>query len=129
MALTPDMIYKGHVCYRWVMRRPTRLRCLEQSLVTALTSADLRREVVPGLLHFSCLSLSRCVRFTNRFTEPVLDLWLSALPGLGLMRRIPRPAPSSPGPGPCPPPLLPIGLTAADLFAAGKVSRADSRVR
>ncbi len=57
-----------------------RLRCLGQSLVTALTSADLRREVVPGLLHLSRLSLSRCVRFTNRFTEPVLDLWLSALP-------------------------------------------------
>ena len=57
-----------------------RLRCLGSSLVTALTSADLRREVVPGLLHLSRLSLSRCVRFTNRFTEPVLDLWLSELP-------------------------------------------------
>ena len=57
-----------------------RLRCLGQSPVTALTSADLRREVVPGLLHLSRLSLSRCVRFTNRFTEPVLDLWLSGLP-------------------------------------------------
>jgi hypothetical protein len=50
------------------------LCCLGQSLVTALTSADLRREVVPGLPHLSRLSLSRCVRFTNRFTEPVLDL-------------------------------------------------------
>ncbi len=57
-----------------------RLLCLGQSLVTALTSADLRREVVPGLLHLSRLSLSRRVRFTNRFTEPVLDLRLSALP-------------------------------------------------
>ena len=59
-----------------------RLRCPGQSLVTALTSADLRREVVPGLLHLSRLPLclSRCVQFTNRFTEPVLDLWLSALP-------------------------------------------------
>jgi len=38
-----------------------RLRCLGQSLVTALTSADLRREVVPGLLHLSRLSVSRCV--------------------------------------------------------------------
>jgi hypothetical protein len=44
--------------------------------VTTLTLADLRREVVHGLLHLSRLSLSRCVRFTNRFTEPVLDLWL-----------------------------------------------------
>jgi hypothetical protein len=34
-----------------------------------------------------------------------------------------------PGCGSCAPPLLPIGLTAADLFAGGKVSRADSRVR
>ena len=33
-----------------------------------------------------------------------------------------------PGCGPCAPPL-PIGLTAADLFAGGEVSRADSRVR
>ena len=57
-----------------------RLRCLGQSLVTALTSADLRREVAPGLLHLSRLSLSRRVRFTNRFTKPVLDLRLSALP-------------------------------------------------
>ena len=58
-----------------------RLRCLGQSLVTALTSADLRRDVVvPGLPHLSRLSLSRCVRFTNRFTDPVLDLWPSTLP-------------------------------------------------
>ena len=57
-----------------------RLRCLGQSLVTALTSADLRREVVPGLLHLCRLSLSRRVRFTNQFTEPVPDLRLSALP-------------------------------------------------
>ena len=51
-----------------------RLRRLGQSLVTALTSADLRREVVPGLLHLCRLSLSRRVRFTNRFTEPVLEV-------------------------------------------------------
>jgi hypothetical protein len=57
-----------------------RLRCLGQSPVTALTSADLRREIVSGLLHLSRLSLYRCVRFTNRFTEPVLDLWFSELP-------------------------------------------------
>ncbi len=57
-----------------------RLRCLGQSLVTTLTSTDLRREVVPGLLHLCRLSLSRCVRFTDRFTEPILDLRLSALP-------------------------------------------------
>ncbi len=34
-----------------------------------------------------------------------------------------------PGRGPGAPPLSPIGLTAADPFAGGKVSRADSRVR
>lgn len=57
-----------------------RLRCLGQSLVTALTSADLWREVVLGLPGRSRLSLSRGARFTNRFTEPVLDLRPSALP-------------------------------------------------
>jgi hypothetical protein len=56
-----------------------RLRCLGQSLVTALTSADRRLEVIPGPLYLSRLSLFRCVRFTNRFTEPALDLRLSAL--------------------------------------------------
>jgi hypothetical protein len=34
-----------------------------------------------------------------------------------------------PGRGPCAPPLPPIGLAAAGLFAGGEVSRADSRVR
>jgi hypothetical protein len=38
-------------------------------------------------------------------------------------------APFHSGPGPCAPPLSPIGLTAADSFAGGEVSRADSRVR
>jgi hypothetical protein len=57
-----------------------RFRCLGQSLVTALTSADLRREVVPGLLHLCRISVSRCVRFTSRFTERILDLWLSEIP-------------------------------------------------
>jgi hypothetical protein len=41
----------------------------------------------------------------------------------------PRPAPSGPGCGLWSPPLPPIGLTAADLFAGGEVSRTDSRVR
>ena len=57
-----------------------RLRCLGQSLATALTSAGSQREVVCGLLHLCPPSLSCCVRFTNRFTEPVFDLWLSTLP-------------------------------------------------
>jgi hypothetical protein len=56
-----------------------RLRCLRQSLVTAMTSADLRRKVVSGLLHLSRLSPSRRVRFTNRFTERVPDMPVSAL--------------------------------------------------
>ena len=41
----------------------------------------------------------------------------------------PLPAPSGPGCGSWSPPLPPIGLTAAGLFAEGEVSRADSRVR
>ena len=49
----------------------------------------------------------------------------------GLSRpRVPHPRPAPSGPAvvlvPAPPP---IGLTAADLFAGGEVSRADSRVR
>jgi hypothetical protein len=63
-----------------------RLRCLLGSLVTTLTSADLRYEVVPGLPHLSRLSLSRCARFTNRFTEPVLNLWLLRFHGRGHAR-------------------------------------------
>jgi hypothetical protein len=40
-------------------------------------------------------------------------------------------SPNVPGPGcgPCAPPLPPIGLTAADPFAGGKVARVASRVR
>jgi hypothetical protein len=34
-----------------------------------LTSAKRRWEVVPGRLRLLCLSLSRRVRFTNRFTN------------------------------------------------------------
>ena len=55
-----------------------RLCRLGQSPVTALTLAGLLREVAPGLLRLPCLSLSRRVRFTNSFTEPVLDLRVSA---------------------------------------------------
>ena len=51
-----------------------RLRRLGRSLVTALTSADLRREVDSVLPCLPRLKLSRCVRFTNRFTEPVPGL-------------------------------------------------------
>src|ERR1019366_4186909 len=57
-----------------------------------MTSADLRREVIPGLMHPCRLSLSRRVRFTNRFKEPVLDLWLSELPRA--ITRALRPVPS-----------------------------------
>jgi hypothetical protein len=39
-----------------------------------LASADVRREVVSGLLRLSRLSLSRRVWFTNRFTELITDL-------------------------------------------------------
>ncbi len=49
-----------------------RLRCLGQSLVTTLTSADLWPEVVPGLPGLSRLSLSRGaglqIGLRNRFS-------------------------------------------------------------
>jgi hypothetical protein len=51
-----------------------RLCRLGPSLFGALASADVRREVVSGLLRLPRLSLSRHVRFTNRFTELVTDL-------------------------------------------------------
>jgi|SRR5689334_11534003 len=44
------------------------------SLVTLLTSVDLLREVFSDLLRLLRLSLSRRVRFTNRFTEQAIDL-------------------------------------------------------
>ena len=58
----------------------------------------------------------------------------AARPGTGscvlsAVRTLLLPAVRSGWPGPCASPLPPIGLTAADLFAGGKVSRADSRVR
>jgi hypothetical protein len=55
-----------------------RLRCLGPSPVTALTSADLRREVCSGLPRLPRLSPSRCVSCTNSCTKPVLDLRVSA---------------------------------------------------
>jgi hypothetical protein len=54
---------------------------------------------------------------------------LLLLPLLSSARRVRVWPPSSPGCGHCAPPLSPIGLTAADPFAGGKVSRAASRVR
>ena len=57
-----------------------RLRRLKQSLVTALTSADLRREVDSVLPCLPRPKLSRCVRFTNRFTESVPGLRIPAAP-------------------------------------------------
>jgi hypothetical protein len=57
-----------------------RLRCLGESLIIALTSADLRREVDSVLPCLPRLKLSRCVRFTNRFTEPVPGLRIPVVP-------------------------------------------------
>ena len=48
---------------------------------------------------------------------------------LGPHANVSAPGTFRPGCGPWSPPLPPIGLTAAGLFAAGEVSRADSRVR
>ena len=44
-----------------------------------LASPDVRRKVVSGLLRLPRLSLSRRVRFTNRFTELVTDLPICTL--------------------------------------------------
>ena len=52
---------------------------LGQSQVTVLASPDVRRKVVSGLLRLPRLSLSRRVRFTNRFTELVTDLPICTL--------------------------------------------------
>lgn len=56
-----------------------RLCRLGLSLVTLLTSVDLLREVFSDLLRLPRLSLSRRVRFTNRFTEQAIDLHFSYL--------------------------------------------------
>jgi hypothetical protein len=56
-----------------------RLCCLGWSTVFALTSTDLRREVRCGPLRLRRFRLSRDVRFTNRFTEPVLHLRVSTV--------------------------------------------------
>jgi hypothetical protein len=49
-----------------------RLRRPGESPIIALTSADLRRDVDSILPCLPRLKLSRCVRFTNRFTKPLL---------------------------------------------------------
>ena len=54
-----------------------RLCRLTLSLVTALTSANRRREVFWDLLRLPRLASSRRVRFTNGFTEQVPVLWVS----------------------------------------------------
>ena len=62
--------YEPYDVYLW---RP------EQSPITALTSPDQRRKVLGGLLRLPRCSLSRCIRFTNRFTGAVLDQQVSAV--------------------------------------------------
>src|SRR6266566_9224632 len=57
-----------------------RLQCLGKSLIITLTSADLRCEVGSVLPCLPRLKLSRCVRFTNRFTEPLPGLRIPAVP-------------------------------------------------
>jgi hypothetical protein len=56
-----------------------RLCRLGRSPVAVLASADSRLVVVPGLLRLPQFTLSRRVRFTNWFTEVVLDLRVSVL--------------------------------------------------
>ncbi len=57
-----------------------RLQCLGKSLIITLTSADLRCEVGSVLPCLPRLKLSRCVRFTNRFTEPAPGLRIPVVP-------------------------------------------------
>ena len=81
-----------------------RLCRLGLSLVTLLTSVDLLREVFSDLLRLPRLSLSRRVRFTNRFTEQAIDLHFlvpqppsaSAIPGRGTVSRVAKRLPTGP---------------------------------
>jgi hypothetical protein len=54
-----------------------RLRCLWLSPVTVLTSVYRHCTFASGLPRLPPLNPSRRVRFTNRFTEPALDLRIS----------------------------------------------------
>ena len=56
-----------------------RLCRLRKSPVTVLTSPDRRREVVLAPPRLPLLGLSRSVRFTKRFTEPVVDRGFAVL--------------------------------------------------
>ena len=51
-----------------------RLWHLGRSLVTSLASGNPVQYLAPDPLSLRCLALSRRVRFTNRFTETVLDV-------------------------------------------------------
>jgi hypothetical protein len=56
-----------------------RLRRLGSSLLCGLTSADVRPLVACGRPHPPRIGLSRCVSFTDRFTETMSELRLSRL--------------------------------------------------
>jgi hypothetical protein len=64
-----------------------------------------------------------------RWLLPLLSAPGQASGQPGITRLVSAPGVVCPGCGPCPPPLSPIGLTAAGLFAGAEVSRADLRVR
>lgn len=66
--------------------------------------------------------------YIPRILRPVWALH-DGYPSLLAAQDASAPGTFPPSCGPCPPPLSPIGLTAAGLFAGGEVSRADSRVR
>lgn len=69
----------------------TRLWHLGRSLVTSLASGNPVRYLVPEPPSLRCLALSRRVRFTNRFTETVLDVRLR-----NPFNKRERPGPESP---------------------------------
>ena len=71
-----------------------RLQRLGESLIIALTSADLRGDVDAVLPCLPRLKLSRCVRFTKRFTEPLPGLRNPVVPSCQAVRhpcRLPVP--------------------------------------
>ena len=117
------MAVRGHLGGTFVMRRPG----ARWSGATARPSAKAGH--IPSWRgSCGCYVLSP-VTGASRWLLPLLSAPGQASGQPGMTRLVSAPGVVRPGCGPCPPPLSPIGLPAAGLFAGGEVSRADSRVR
>jgi hypothetical protein len=117
IARRPSAFQAGHI--------PSWLESCECYALLAVTAACRWSLLLLSLL-LSAVATGRAASDGSYPSSEALDDGYLSLPAAcSLSAR----ASSSPGPGPCAPPLPPIGLTAADLFAGGEVSRADSRVR